>query len=191
MTMLGIYCRTSKFREEKYTLETQKAGGIKCANQLGLDYYIYTDDGISGTKDENSRAGLAMLFSDMKKGRISAVFCMDQQRIQRDEDIWTVFSLLCINHEINYYQGGNLIDLEDPALRMSGKITAIFDKFYTEQTSIKVKDANARKAAIAKRVAEYKCEFNPKHFTFKSSNERHSYVEAHHLIPMSMQIKFY
>jgi hypothetical protein len=50
---------------------------------------------------------------------------------------------------------------------------------------------DARKAAIAKRVAEYKCEFNPKHFTFKSSNERHSYVEAHHLIPMSMQIKFY
>lgn len=148
--MLGIYCRTSKFREEKYTLETQKAGGIKCANELGLDYYIYTDDGISGTKDENSRAGLAMLFSDMKKGRISAVFCMDQQRIQRDDDIWTVFSLLCINHEINYYQGGNLIDLEDPALRMSGRITAIFDKFYTEQTSIKVKDANARKAALGK-----------------------------------------
>ncbi len=148
--MLGIYCRTSKSREEKYTLETQKAGGIKCANELGLDYFIYIDDGISGTKDENSRAGLAMLFSDIKKGRISAVFCMDQQRIQRDEDIWTVFSLLCINHEIKYYQGGKLIDLEDPALKMSAKITAIFDKFYTEQTSLKVKDANARKAALGK-----------------------------------------
>ena len=148
--MIGIYCRTSKSREEKYTLETQKAGGIKCANELGLDYCIYIDDGISGTKDENSRAGLAMLFSDIKKGKISAVFCMDQQRIQRDEDIWTVFSLLCINHEINYYQGGKLIDLEDPALKMSAKITSIFDKFYTEQTSLKVKDANARKAALGK-----------------------------------------
>jgi site-specific DNA recombinase len=148
--MIGIYCRTSKSREEKYTLETQKAGGIKCANELGLDYYIYIDDGISGTKDENSRAGLAKLFSDIRKGRISSVFCMDQQRIQRDEDIWTVFSLLCINHEINYYQGGKLIDLEDPALKMSAKITSIFDKFYTEQTSLKVKDANARKAALGK-----------------------------------------
>ena len=42
--MLGIYCRTSKFREDKYTLETQKAVGIKCANDLKLDYFIYVDD---------------------------------------------------------------------------------------------------------------------------------------------------
>ncbi|NBR56427.1 MAG: recombinase family protein [Chitinophagia bacterium] len=91
--MLGIYCRTSKSREEKYTLETQKAGGLKCASKLGLDYYIYEDDGISGTKDENSRAGLALLFSDMKKGRITAVYCIDQSRIERDTDIWQVFSL--------------------------------------------------------------------------------------------------
>jgi DNA invertase Pin-like site-specific DNA recombinase/cell fate (sporulation/competence/biofilm development) regulator YmcA (YheA/YmcA/DUF963 family) len=148
--MLGIYCRTSKSREEKYTLETQKAGGLKCASKLGLDYYIYEDDGISGTKDENSRAGLALLFSDMKKGRITAVYCIDQSRIERDTDIWQVFSLLCINHDIKFYQAGNIYDLEDPALRMSASIVSIFNKFYTEQTSIKVKDANARKAALGK-----------------------------------------
>ena len=148
--MLGIYCRTSKSREEKYTLETQKAGGLKCASKLGLDYYIYEDDGISGTKDENSRAGLSMLFSDMRKGRITAVYCIDQSRIERDTDIWQVFSLLCINHDIKFYQAGNIYDLEDPALRMSASIVSIFNKFYTEQTSIKVKDANARKAALGK-----------------------------------------
>ncbi len=45
--MLGIYCRTSKARKEKYTIENQKDNGIKCAQKLGFPYRIYVDDGIS------------------------------------------------------------------------------------------------------------------------------------------------
>lgn len=148
--MLGIYCRTSKARDDKYTLETQKAGGIKCAKELGLDYLIYVDDGISGTKDENDREGLAMLFSDMKKGKISIVYCIDQSRIEREEDIWDVFSILCLSNQVKYYPGGNYFDLEDPSLMMAAKMLSLTNKFYTQQTSLKVKDANARKAALGK-----------------------------------------
>lgn len=36
--MLGIYCRTSKARKEKYTIENQKDNGIKCAQKLGVPY---------------------------------------------------------------------------------------------------------------------------------------------------------
>ena len=93
--MLGIYCRTSKQRDEKYTLESQKSGGIKCAQELGLEYIIYVDDGISGTKDEHIRDGLSMLFSDMKKNRLTAVYCYDQGRIERENGIWDVFQMLC------------------------------------------------------------------------------------------------
>lgn len=148
--MLGIYCRTSKLRDEKYTLETQKAVGIKCAKELGLDYFIYVDDGISGTKDENARDGLAMLFSDMKKNRISAVHCIDQSRIEREEDIWEVFVILCLSKDIKYYTNGKFYDLEDPVLRMASNMTSIFNNYYTQLTSIKVKDANARKVVEGK-----------------------------------------
>jgi site-specific DNA recombinase len=148
--MLGIYCRTSKQRDEKYTLETQKAGGIKCAKELGLDYFIYVDDGITGTKDEKDRDGLAMLFSDMKKGKITIVYCIDQSRIEREDNIWETFSILCLSNEVKYYPGGNYYDLEDPALMMAAKMVSITNKFYTQQTSLKVKDANARKAALGK-----------------------------------------
>jgi DNA invertase Pin-like site-specific DNA recombinase len=148
--MLGIYCRTSRAREEKYTLETQKAGGLKCAKDLGLDYLFYIDDGITGTKDENIRNGLALLFSDMKKGKITAVYCFDQSRIERNTDIWDVFSIHCLSQDIKFYPAGNFYDLEDPALRMAAQMISISNNFYTHQTSIKVKDANARKAAEGK-----------------------------------------
>ena len=148
--MLAIYCRTSKLREEKYTLETQKAGGLKCAKELRLDYQFYIDDGITGTKDENVRDGLALLFSDMKKGKITAVYCFDQSRIERNTDIWDVFSIHCLSHDIKFYPAGNFYDLEDPGLRMAAQMMSITNNFYTHQTSIKVKDANARKAAEGK-----------------------------------------
>lgn len=148
--MLGIYCRTSKFREEKYTLESQKDEGIKCAKALGLEYIIYIDDGISGTKDENIRDGLSMLFSDMKKSKLTAVYCYDQGRIERENGIWDVFQMLCLNYDIKFYPGGNFYDLEDPALRMAANMTSLFNNYYTQQTSLKVKDANARKAADGK-----------------------------------------
>jgi site-specific DNA recombinase len=31
--MIGIYCRTSKNRVEKHTIENQREGGIKCAEK--------------------------------------------------------------------------------------------------------------------------------------------------------------
>jgi site-specific DNA recombinase len=148
--MLGIYCRTSKQRDEKYTLESQKSGGIKCAQELELEYIIYVDDGISGTKDEHIRDGLSMLFSDMKKNRLTAVYCYDQGRIERENGIWDVFQMLCLNHDIKFYPGGSFYDLEDPALRMAANMTSLFNNYYTQQTSLKVRDANARKAANGK-----------------------------------------
>ena len=48
--MLGIYCRTSKARKEKYTIENQKDNGIKSAQKLGVPYRIYVDVGISATQ---------------------------------------------------------------------------------------------------------------------------------------------
>jgi DNA invertase Pin-like site-specific DNA recombinase len=148
--MLGIYCRTSKSRKEKYTLETQKAGGLKCAKELGLDYQFYIDDGITGTKDESVRDGLGLLFSDMKKGKITAIYCFDQSRIERNTEIWDIFSIQCLSYDVKFYLAGNFYDLEDPALRMVAQMMSITNNFSTIQTSIKVKDANARKAADGK-----------------------------------------
>lgn len=47
-----------------------------------------------------------------------------------------------------------------------------------------------KKAANAKKKAGYKCEFDSKHEMFKGINGD-NYCEAHHLVPMSMQSKFF
>lgn len=47
------------------------------------------------------------------------------------------------------------------------------------------------KAANAKAVANYLCEHNNQHATFTNKATNRNYVEAHHLIPMQLQSKFF
>jgi DNA invertase Pin-like site-specific DNA recombinase len=148
--MLGIYCRTSKSRLDKYTLENQRDGGIDLAKKIGLPYEIYEDDGISGTKGEAIRDGLFDLFSAMKKGTISAIYVIHQDRIERDPDTWKVFVWHCLNYKIKYYPGGSYCDLDNPTNRMFTSLMSIFNAHYAEMTSIKVRIANASKAAAGK-----------------------------------------
>jgi len=148
--MLGIYCRTSKARHEKYTLDNQRSGGIDLAKKIGLKFNIYVDDGISGAKDEAIRDGLFELFSAMKKGIVTAVYVIHQDRIERDPGTWKLFVWHCLNYKIKYYPGGSFCDLDNPTNRMFTSIMSIFNAHYVEMTSIKVRIANASKAADGK-----------------------------------------
>lgn len=47
-----------------------------------------------------------------------------------------------------------------------------------------------QKAANAKAVANYLCEFDCNHITFTSKSNNNNYVEAHHLVPIQLQSKF-
>jgi 5-methylcytosine-specific restriction enzyme A len=51
-------------------------------------------------------------------------------------------------------------------------------------------ERNPQKAANAKAIADYKCEFDEEHKTFTSEVNNNQYVEAHHLIPISEQGHF-
>lgn len=148
--MLGIYCRTSKSRAEKYTIDTQRENGIKCAKKIGLSYRVYLDDGISGTLDESVRSGLSDLFKDMKSGELTAVYVIDQSRIERDTQTWYFFVSLCLNKKIAYYQDGSQMDLDNPTNRMYAQLMSVVNSYYAEITSRKVRDANARKAKEGK-----------------------------------------
>ncbi len=150
MTMLGIYCRTSKARKEKYTISIQKEKGIKCAVGLGIPYRIYVDDGISGTLDETVRGGLSDLFQDMKSGDLTAVYCIDQSRIERDTQTWLFFVSLVINFKIDYYPEGKKLDLDNPTNRMYAQLMSVVNAYYSEMTSRKVRDANAKKVKLGK-----------------------------------------
>jgi DNA invertase Pin-like site-specific DNA recombinase/archaellum component FlaC len=148
--MLGIYCRTSKARKEKYTIENQKENGIKCAQNLGLPYRIYVDDGISGTLDESVRGGLSDLFRDMKSKDLTAIYVIDQSRVERDTPTWHLFVSLCLNNKVSYYPGGSILDLDNPTNRMYAELMSVVNSYYAEITSRKVRDANTKKAKEGK-----------------------------------------
>jgi site-specific DNA recombinase len=148
--MLGIYCRTSKSRKDKHTIDNQRDAGIACANNLGIGYIVYIDDGISGTLDESIRDGLSDLFRDIKKGDITHVYCIDQSRIERDTRTWDFFVAECLNNEIKYYPGGSFLDLDNGTNRMFAKLMSIVNAYYAEITSKKVRLANASKVLQGK-----------------------------------------
>lgn len=148
--MLGIYCRTSKSREEKYTLDNQREAGIKCAGLLGLGFRVYKDDGISGTLDESVRDGLSDLFKDIKAKEITHVYCIDQSRIERDTRTWEFFVAICINNNISYYPGGSYFDLNSGTNIMFAKLMSVVNAYYSEITSKKVRLANAKKVLAGK-----------------------------------------
>jgi site-specific DNA recombinase len=148
--MLAIYCRTSRNRPEKHTIENQREGGIFCAKQLGIGFRVYVDDGISGTLDDSVRDGLSDLFRDMRKKEITHVYCIDQSRIERNSRTWEFFVAECLNNNVKYYPSGSFFDLENITNRMFAKLMSIVNAYYSEITSKKVRLANARKAKDGK-----------------------------------------
>ena len=53
------------------------------------------------------------------------------------------------------------------------------------------KKRDPQKAANAKASANYLCEYNHEHITFTSRANNQNYVEAHHLVPIQLQPKFF
>jgi len=148
--MIGIYCRTSKARNEKYTIENQKDEGVKFAKKNGLPFKIYVDDGISGTKDESTRIGLSELFDDLRNKQLTAVYATESARIARDTSTWNLFVGLCINFKVKYFQGGSELDLDNPSNQVFAELMSVFNAFYSQLTSYKVKQANAKKVSEGK-----------------------------------------
>jgi site-specific DNA recombinase len=149
--MLAIYCRTSNNKTERFSIDTQKEEGIRCAQRLGLNYKIYdTDVGVSGTMDDSVRIGLSELFKDMKSNKITHVYCIDQSRIERNTRTWEFFVAMCINNNVEYYPGGEFYDLKLPSNILFARLMSLVNSYYAEITSAKVRKANAIKAAAGK-----------------------------------------
>ncbi len=151
--MIGIYCRISgkKAVGKDVSIEDQQAQGILFAKELGLPYKVYKDIGISGAKDEiEDRPQFAEMFTDIKKKSITAVFVIDQSRIERNSRIWQLFSYAIVKYQCKYYVGGRLVDLDDDETRLSTGIISLTNEFFAKLTARKVKSANRLNASKGK-----------------------------------------
>lgn len=141
--MLGIYTRISGKKEEgkDTSIEIQTIEGIKLAIKLGMNHKIYTDIGISGTKDEiEGRPAFADMMKDIDKDKITAVYVIDQSRLERNTNIWQMFQFLVNKKDIKYYPNGVLTDLTDPNIKFATGILSLTNQLFAEQTRKKVNE---------------------------------------------------
>ncbi len=101
----------------------------------------------------------------------------EKSREEIFEDIFDEIYLAQSN-EVSPDKISNILNLDSPQ-----PITNNYAKNSTRRDPVKA--ANARVAA------NYLCEYNSNHRSFTNKATNHDYVEAHHLIPMQLQNRFF
>lgn len=150
---IAIYCRRSKPNSSgtSQSVASQKELGIDFAAKEGQDYEVFIDEGISGTKDDiYERPGFAEMLDRIKKGEINKVYCIDQSRIERNNNIWNLFVGIMLDAECLYYPSGRFFDLADDNNIFIAGVLSQANQLYASLTSKKVKLANKRNAEQGK-----------------------------------------
>lgn len=148
--MLAIYCRISKTKKTDYSIEVQREAGEEFAKKMKMDFEVYIDEGVSGTLPIKDRPNFYKMYDKIRKGKITAVYCIDQSRIERNTDVWRLFSAECINSGCKFYPNGNELKIEDKSIKLFADILSLFNSYYAEMVSEKVKAANELKAKKGK-----------------------------------------
>ncbi len=152
--MIGIYCRRSnKEVEKQVSIEVQKEKGVAFANKQGIEYRIYTDIGITGTKDEiEDRPQFAEMLRDIDRNALTAVWVLEQSRLERNPRIWQLFQYLIVKKEIKFYPNGVETDLNDPQTRLVTGILSLTNEMYAKLTGLKVKASHLKNVTNGKGV---------------------------------------
>jgi len=151
--MLAIYCRTSKSKKEGQdrSIPTQKMLGAKFAQIKGWEYQFFVDEGISGTKDDiKDRPQFAEMINLIRKGKVNAVYCIDQSRIERNTEIWNFFAGILLKAKCEYYPSGKFFDLDIPENKLFAGLVSLTNSFYASLTSKKTKLADELNAKEGK-----------------------------------------
>ncbi|WP_299161941.1 recombinase family protein [uncultured Eudoraea sp.] len=153
--MLAIYCRISVDRENQKSIKEQELLGIEFATANNLNYNIYIDKGISGGGDISKRPAFERMINEIQDGKITAVYVWNQDRTEREEITWFTLANLIVENNIELYENGKLIDLNDPTVYFMRGMMSQMNALYRRTTSKKIKAVLKRNAAEGKRAGTY------------------------------------
>lgn len=111
--MLGIYCRISreKYRNEDQSIDVQKDLGIAYANNLGLSYRVYIDEGISAaTTKKELRPCFIQMANDIQEGVITVLYAYDQSRLEREAGVWHWLVSILQKHNVKFHSKDGVFD---------------------------------------------------------------------------------
>jgi len=151
---LGIYCRISRTKEEgkDRSIDNQRMLGIEKAQELGIEYKVYTDEGKSAASDNiEDRPEFEHLLEDISAGFITAVFAFDQSRFERNPQVRFVITNIFKKYNIIYYTHlDGLVNLHDPQAEFFGDIISVINRYQVTMTKIKVKSVLKQRALEGK-----------------------------------------
>lgn len=143
--MLGIYCRISRLKEDgkDRSIDDQRLTGIEFAKKNNLEYKVYIDEGISGTKSEEDRPALYEMFNDITDGKINSVFVYDQSRLERNPQLRFAIKKLFKDNNISLYYRDGIVgtSIED---EFAGDIMSLINNFYVKINKGKIKSTLRR-----------------------------------------------
>lgn len=159
--VLAIYARKSGNSPTDTSIESQIEGGKKYAKENHYDIIEYTDVMVSGTKGFDTfevngskynklhyyeRPQFALMIQDIKNGKVDAVWTYNQDRIERNSNIWIMFSSLIVEMHIIYIVNNKIVDLNDISTKMISTIFSVFNEYYSLITSLRVRPAHKKNA---------------------------------------------
>ena len=150
--MVGIYCRISGDKEEgkDTSIEYQEERGIAFANKMEMQYEVYKDINVSGKADIMARDEFYRFIGDIKNKKITHVFAVHQDRIERNPDTWRYFVSILLNAGAKWYPDGIFYDLDSTTNRGMASMLSIFNEMHSDKTSDAVKVAFYRNALKGK-----------------------------------------
>lgn len=140
---LAIYIRVSTQQQAKEGISVldQRMRGEALAHELGWDFEIYDDSGLSGTKGADERQGLLRLLNDIEDRKIGGMYSVDIDRWSRDanyeEPQYIITKLKEAGIKI-FFPGGEF-NLSDPNIELMGRIKGVFASYESLQTKVRVK----------------------------------------------------
>jgi DNA invertase Pin-like site-specific DNA recombinase len=128
--MIGLYCRISKQKEDgkDRSIEDQKQTGIELANKLGLSYDVYIDEGFSGSLPIDKRPALNTLIDDIYSGKITAVYCYDQSRLERSLEARFAIAKVFNDENIDLYTANGIVG-KDEETELIGNVFSLINGF--------------------------------------------------------------
>jgi len=152
--MLAIYCRISQEKEEgkDRSLDFQKKIGIELAEELGLKYRVYIDDGISGTWEIDKRPAFAEMLTDIvKKGsKITALYGYDRFRLSRNDEVRIQMLSICRKHNVKIFHEKIEYKWNDPTAKLLDTVLSAMGEFYVDITKKHVRGVLKQRALKGK-----------------------------------------
>lgn len=159
--VLAIYARKSGSSPTDTSIDSQINGGKQYAKDNNYNFLEYVDEMVSGTKGLDTfdvdgdkynklhyyeRPQFAQMIQDIKNDKIDAVWTYNQDRIERNTNIWIMFSSLIVEKQIIYIVNNTIVDLNDAMTKMISTIFSVFNEYYSMTTSLRVRPAHKKNA---------------------------------------------